>query len=317
MSKSRKKIPGHIEADIMFKSHLQCCVCQQKGDHIHHIDENPSNNNLDNLILLCFKHHELATIKGNLSKKLTKPTLLKYREEHYRNIENERRAKSKSFDKPLIESNLTEEKLLEISKNALIIIELEKIKERYFKAEWKEKSEILSELHKYAHHTNIRLAFEVLQFLSMAANQTRSGMPEQNALGIYSTLSDFIPHFDAEEQIHFVELGKESIDIAFSITYDSFIYLRKLSVAIWGLTIVNEIYLIAKQCNNFEIKALIKEFYSNIHLSLNRPERDDLKSACILVKAFETNLEENSLSTPVLPREIYLMIQNENHSINH
>jgi flavin-dependent thymidylate synthase len=34
-----------------------CSVCHENGTDVHHIDENPWNNDLDNLIRLCSKHH--------------------------------------------------------------------------------------------------------------------------------------------------------------------------------------------------------------------------------------------------------------------
>ena len=99
--KKRVKIPPATEAEVMFKSDLQCCICQQKGDHIHHLDSDPSNNNIDNLALLCFKHHDEATITGSLSKKLSRQTILNYREHHYKVIEFARQRQLGTFDSPV------------------------------------------------------------------------------------------------------------------------------------------------------------------------------------------------------------------------
>jgi len=88
----------------------------KKGDHIHHLDGNPSNNNIDNLALLCFEHHNMASVTGNLSKKLSRLTILNYREHHYKVIELARQRQLGIFDKPV--ETLTEEKILVIAKNA-------------------------------------------------------------------------------------------------------------------------------------------------------------------------------------------------------
>ena len=59
MAKQRVKIPKATEDDLMLKSKGNC-YCGKRGDQIHHIDGDPSNNNFDNLVLLCFDHHDDA-----------------------------------------------------------------------------------------------------------------------------------------------------------------------------------------------------------------------------------------------------------------
>ncbi|MCC6186112.1 MAG: HNH endonuclease, partial [Chitinophagaceae bacterium] len=86
----RKKIPDAIAASVMFKSDLKCCICSNKGDHIHHLDGNRNNNSIENLALLCFSHHDSASIKNSLSRKLSKDVIIKYRTLHYSVIEIER-----------------------------------------------------------------------------------------------------------------------------------------------------------------------------------------------------------------------------------
>src|SRR5260221_5771058 len=95
-----KGIPKKIEADVMFKSNLQCCICQKKGDHIHHIDSQ-NGSGFENLALLCYAHHNEATIKGSLSRKLSPETILKFREQHYSAIEDMRRSPIKMFNRPI------------------------------------------------------------------------------------------------------------------------------------------------------------------------------------------------------------------------
>src|SRR5256885_8088481 len=75
MAKKRTAISAAIAEQVLFDADLSCCVCQERGNHVHHLDENPSNNELANLVLLCFLHHDEVTAKGGLSRRLT-PNLL-------------------------------------------------------------------------------------------------------------------------------------------------------------------------------------------------------------------------------------------------
>src|SRR5437588_386445 len=90
MPKRRKPIPPRIADDVMFMADLLCCVCERRGHHIHHIDEDPSNNDIDNLVLLCFEHHEEVTVQGGMTRKLTPKLLRRYRSELYRKVEAKR-----------------------------------------------------------------------------------------------------------------------------------------------------------------------------------------------------------------------------------
>jgi hypothetical protein len=74
--KQRKKIPPKVESKILVANRHACCLCQRTDVQIHHIDENPANNDLSNLAVLCINHHDLATRKGGITRKL-KPKEIK------------------------------------------------------------------------------------------------------------------------------------------------------------------------------------------------------------------------------------------------
>jgi len=79
--KIRVPIPDDIAAEILFLSDRTCCVCNIRGKQvqIHHIDENPSNNNIENLSVLCFDCHDQTMIKGGFGRKLDANQIIKYR----------------------------------------------------------------------------------------------------------------------------------------------------------------------------------------------------------------------------------------------
>ncbi|WP_066044497.1 HNH endonuclease signature motif containing protein [Bathymodiolus septemdierum thioautotrophic gill symbiont] len=67
---ARPKIPKAIENRLLYESAYACVVCQSDGCHIHHIDQDHSNNKENNLVVLCIKHHDEAHTKRQLSKNL-------------------------------------------------------------------------------------------------------------------------------------------------------------------------------------------------------------------------------------------------------
>ena len=72
----RKSIPPKIEREILFRNEASCCVCGKNNVQIHHIDGNHSNNELRNLAVLCIEHHDQASSKSSMTRRLS-PTLIK------------------------------------------------------------------------------------------------------------------------------------------------------------------------------------------------------------------------------------------------
>jgi len=75
--KERPHLPADIKRQVMTEAG-HCCSIQQCNEHIveiHHIDENRENNDPNNLVVLCDKHHKLAHRKV-----ITRMDLRKYKE---------------------------------------------------------------------------------------------------------------------------------------------------------------------------------------------------------------------------------------------
>lgn len=53
----RKAIPKKIKEKILSEYNHRCAICAKDNPHVHHIDENPENNNIQNLIPLCPNCH--------------------------------------------------------------------------------------------------------------------------------------------------------------------------------------------------------------------------------------------------------------------
>ena len=81
--KKRVEIPPAIVAQVLFLTNRTCCVCRLKGKpfQIHHIDENPANNEPSNLAVLCLECHNETQIRGGFGRKLNAEQIILYRDD--------------------------------------------------------------------------------------------------------------------------------------------------------------------------------------------------------------------------------------------
>ncbi len=63
MAKQRIRIPSKLEAELLAADNHTCCICHEPRKHvqIHHIDSDPSNNDRDNLAVVCTDCHSRVT----------------------------------------------------------------------------------------------------------------------------------------------------------------------------------------------------------------------------------------------------------------
>ena len=88
MAKHRTPIPDDLVAEVRFAADNTCCVCRERGKAIqtHHIDENSSNNTLENLVILCVQCHDNTQIKGGFGRKLNAQLVTQYRDEWLKDV---------------------------------------------------------------------------------------------------------------------------------------------------------------------------------------------------------------------------------------
>jgi hypothetical protein len=97
--KVRISIPHDTATEILYLSDRTCCVCNERGKviQIHHIDENPSNNSLENLSVLCLECHNETMIKGGFGRKLEAQQIIKYSSAWIERVKNRRIEADKLF----------------------------------------------------------------------------------------------------------------------------------------------------------------------------------------------------------------------------
>ncbi len=90
--KERIPIPDSVASEILYLSDRTCCVCAEKGKaiQIHHIDELPSNNSIDNLSVLCLDCHNDTQIQGGFGRKLGAELVRKYKKEWLKRVSDRR-----------------------------------------------------------------------------------------------------------------------------------------------------------------------------------------------------------------------------------
>lgn len=301
----RTKISESIEAEVLFKTDLKCCICKKRGDHIHHIDSNPSNNNIENLVFLCFEHHNQATITNSLSRTLKPKTILRFRNHHYSEVEAQRNLKLSNNDKPIL--HLSEDTLFSASLSASIIIEILKIKEEYFNSiVWEKKNAIFNKMYKFSEHASYRVSVEVFDFLSILANTTRNDMPSYFSHSIFSFILAYYGRPRNKEDFNEnFEFANQCINIGHSISYDAAIHLVDLKVLSHGLSILKYVYIVNKE---FDIKKVIKmvlNTFDELYETCQSRKRDDLQEVIELINIYKKDLNEHGLSYPKMPEYLF------------
>jgi hypothetical protein len=91
--KNRIAIPREIASEVLYDADRTCCVCNERGKsvQIHHIDEDPSHNERQNLAVLCFECHEETQINGGFGRKLDAQQVMKFKNEWNDRIKERRK----------------------------------------------------------------------------------------------------------------------------------------------------------------------------------------------------------------------------------
>src|SRR5688572_5128365 len=93
MANRRTTIPEKIQTELLRLSRRRCCLCfglkrdiEQKEGQIAHLDRNPRNNALENLVWLCLSHHDEYDTVRRQTKRLTTGEVASYRDELYQKL---------------------------------------------------------------------------------------------------------------------------------------------------------------------------------------------------------------------------------------
>lgn len=94
MVKQRRRYPKN-EEELLFRENHTCAICRNpdKDVQIHHIDRNPENNFLDNIIVLCLDCHSKVTGSRGLGHSFKPSEVRRYKRSWEKAVEQSRRVK--------------------------------------------------------------------------------------------------------------------------------------------------------------------------------------------------------------------------------
>ena len=91
----REKVAKDVEAEVLVRSRRRCCICYGlyreigvKPGQIAHLDRDPTNSTMDNLVFLCLDHHNEYDSKTSQEKGFTKVEVICYRDELYKAMQD-------------------------------------------------------------------------------------------------------------------------------------------------------------------------------------------------------------------------------------
>lgn len=207
------------------------------------------------------------------------------------------------------QANTNLEDLFLSSRDAVVSVEIEKIKFKYSSYDWKEGESILNELNQFQNISSSRTAKEIFLFLEDLANRTRGGMPGTTAAIIYWMLPTFyIPPYEEKYRDLSIGLKKRCIKIASSLIYDSSLYTNNLQVAAYGYNILKFVYLKAKAYEMYTLKKEVLKEYDKFEDIFENREDQDLTLAKELLKTFKNDLESHSGANPYFSGELRTII---------
>lgn len=202
--------------------------------------------------------------------------------------------------------SLSESELLEAAKAAVILVDLEKIKHKYFYSELHLREDILDELRVYKPVSTDITTIEIYNFLFEVADSVNYRSSDNFGVAIFSLVMYFFPEETGEVD---TILGL-SINIGSQLVLASIFNLEDFKIGVYGLSIWKWVYLRATWRGKTETMERVKSEY--VHMK-NFFYEDNVKISNYegkiqLIEIFEKDLEKAGLTFPRIPNEILKLI---------
>lgn len=259
--RKRQSIPPRVEEQLLFETHRTCCICQKPGRSLvlHHINSDPSNNNLRNLAVLCHECHDEAHKRSSLSHALTPRLVRKFRDDWLQQVRSRRASPT------AVRSKLPHEAMLE----TLAVHEIRKVHSDLMEANWGEKLQLLKLLNPY---TDFRYGYEsrteFLNTLSNLASETRMGMTYNVACMVANLTKSVLPIFSlvrtarTKPKKKDIALLQQAVSIGSDMAHDAAKFLQDIGVAAEGAEVL---WGVLRFAHLNKLKGLKKEVLDEFH----------------------------------------------------
>ncbi len=274
------------------------CYCRKPGVHIHHIDLEKTNHDFDNLVMICFEHHDDASVKGGLKRRPNATQIKMMRDQLYLDNDEKRKLELEHYNKQL--KTVSPKNLRQAAMDANIIMKWIDLREGFFdEPDWGKRGERLYKFQRYSEYSSLYTKQYAINFAVELSSWTRNDMPWGFAYGIESLILDYFPFSEEEDdRPKVIELCKKCAHAAANIVYDASLYLNDLSVASVGLEILKYVYRQGVELGIREVSDAVLEEYVDLKQHLDRPERNDLTDSKRLLQVFKDDLDKRGLGFP-------------------
>ena len=271
------------------------------GDQIHHMDGNNSNNSMENLVLLCLDCHANASNRNSMRRNvLTKEVILHYKKEHLENIKISKKSILNKFDNEI--GNLTTEVIVNQIITANIILKLDEIRHQLENASFEKRDDVILQLNEFIDRNNERITYEVFTILERQSQKVRYKMSSKFSWLIFDILTSF--YLDLSD----IKAPNQLLDIAnkigFNLFYDAAKHSNRLDIGIYGLMVFKFVYKTSTEQNLEYLKNEILSTFQILNDLLKSEKQEKFNNALELLKIFENDLTDTTLTLPPLPEHL-------------
>jgi hypothetical protein len=243
----RIQIPGKIMDEVRIFSGDRCCICQHRGQHIHHLNEINSDHTLNNLALLCFNCHDRATRGPGLGHGLNARTIRAFREVWYKLVEERRARYARRPRQSATPKALAYE-------TALMLYDVRKLRWAIARDddEWDRIATHLDALWEYAREGETEVHKEILEAVDEAISNTRFGMHFRAASKAGNVLLEILP-MPRKRRPGVPPASRENkenldrvVGMLWNLGYDAILYRHNLAITDVALGLMKWIYRYAE-----------------------------------------------------------------------
>jgi hypothetical protein len=298
----RRRVTAKIADDVMCSFDRACCICRcrKRFLQIHHIDGHDTNNDPDNLAVLCLDHHAEATMSPGQARSLSPGQVRRFRDEWLRIVARQR----ESRDAPPLHTPAEHEDIMA----AQACLEVRKLGWMLPGSKWRG---TLSLLEKLSFYTNCFRSYAVDEEVMHALDGLLDWAPDGMPSSVASLIAELVPPSDfvgqrAPSQHRVpkrkVKLLSRAVDIGRSIIYDAVKYHRDIKVVARGARIIARSLRYAELNHLRELKREALEVFKELEAVASQSGFED--AHCWLVFQRKDALCTGDSPLPEFPSDV-------------